>query len=98
MSTSADAHVNTLLNASLMLELPPIRPTLYILSSTKREENRDKFREWTGLEFGKGQRTVENGENGSRLVANSRVVTGLMMMMMMSMVTIMMMMTIITIN
>ena len=39
----------------------------------------DNIREWTGMEFGKTQRTVENRDKWRKLVA----VKGLMMMMMM---------------
>ena len=49
----------------------------------------DNIREWTGLEFGKSQRTAENREKWRKLVAKSPVVPpltfavkGLMMMMM----------------
>ena len=34
----------------------------------------DNIREWTGLEFGKSQRAVENGEKWRKLVAKSSVV------------------------
>ena len=39
---------------------------------TKRWE--DNVREWTGLEFGKSQRAVENREKWRKLVAKSSVV------------------------
>ena len=39
---------------------------------TKRWE--DNIREWTGLEFGKSQRAVENREKWRKLVAKSSVV------------------------
>ena len=52
----------------------------------------DNIREWTGLEFGKSQRAVENRGKWRKLVAKSSVVSpttlavkGLMMMMMMMM-------------
>ena len=52
----------------------------------------DNIRKWTGLEFGKSQRAVENREKWRKLVAKSSVVPpttlavkGLMMMMMMMM-------------
>ena len=35
----------------------------------------DNIREWTGLEFGKSQRAVENREEWRKLVAKSSVVT-----------------------
>ncbi len=35
----------------------------------------DNIREWTGLEFGKSQRAVENGEKWRKLVAKSSVVS-----------------------
>ena len=34
------------------------------------------IREWTGLEFGKSQRAVENWEKWRKLVAKSSVVVG----------------------
>ena len=34
----------------------------------------DNIREWTGLEFGKSQRAVENREKWRKLVAKSSVV------------------------
>ena len=40
----------------------------------QRKRWEDNIREWTGLEFGKSQRTVENWENGKKLVAKSSVV------------------------
>ena len=39
---------------------------------TKRWE--DNIREWTGLEFGRSQRAVENREKWKKLVAESSVV------------------------
>ena len=39
-----------------------------------KEEVEDNIREWTGLEFGKSQRAVENGEKWRKLVAKSSVV------------------------
>ena len=43
---------------------------------TDRQRKRweDKIREWTGLEFGKSQRAVENREKWRKLVAKSYVV------------------------
>ena len=41
-------------------------------TKTKRWE--DNIREWTGLEFGKSQRAVENREKWRKLVAKSSVV------------------------
>ena len=35
----------------------------------------DNIREWTGLEFGKSQRAVENREKWRKLVAKSSVVS-----------------------
>ena len=35
---------------------------------------KDNIREWTGLEFGKSQRAVENSEKWRKLVAKSFVV------------------------
>ena len=42
----------------------------------QRKRWQDNIREWTGLEFGKSQRAVENRENGKKkkLVAKSPVV------------------------
>ena len=54
-----------------------------IFQDTVKEEKRqgrqrkrweDKIREWTGLEFGKSQRAVENREKWRKLVAKSSVV------------------------
>ena len=39
-----------------------------------KEEVGDNIREWTGLEFGKSQRAVENRETWGKLVAKSSVV------------------------
>ena len=39
----------------------------------QKERWEDKIREWTGLEFGKSQREVENGEKWRKLVAKSSV-------------------------
>ena len=41
-----------------------------------RQKNRweDNIREWTGLEFGKSQRAVENRDTWRKLVAKSSVV------------------------
>ena len=44
-----------------------------MVSITSRWE--DNMREWTGLEFGKSQRAVENREKWRKLVAKSSVVT-----------------------
>ena len=41
---------------------------------TERERWEDNIREWTGLEFGKSQRAVENREKWRKLVAKSSVV------------------------
>ena len=41
---------------------------------TKEEGGGDNIREWTGLEFGKFQRAVENRGKGRKLVAKSSVV------------------------
>ena len=57
----------------------------------QRKRWEDNIREWTGLEFSKSQREVENREKWRKLVAKSsvvgttttRAVKGLMMMMMM---------------
>ena len=56
----------------------------------QRKRWEDNIREWTGLEFGKFQRAVENREKWRKLVAKSSVVSpttltvkGLMMMIMM---------------
>ena len=40
----------------------------------QRKRWKDNIREWTGLEFGKSQRAVENGEKWRKLVAKSSVV------------------------
>ena len=40
----------------------------------QRKRWEDNIREWTGLEFGKSQRAVENGEKWRKLVAKSTVV------------------------
>ena len=40
----------------------------------QRKRLEDNIREWTGLEFGKSQRAVENRETWRKLVANSSVV------------------------
>ena len=40
----------------------------------QRKRWEDNIREWTGLEFGKSQRAVENRENWRKLVAKSPVV------------------------
>ena len=40
----------------------------------QRKRWEDNFREWTGLEFGKFQRAVENREKWRKLVAKSSVV------------------------
>ena len=55
----------------------------------QRKRWEDDVREWTGLEFAKSQRAVENREKWSKLVVKSSVapttlaVKGYMMMMMM---------------
>ena len=36
----------------------------------QRKRWEDNIREWTGLEFGKSQRAVENRENGGNLLRN----------------------------
>ena len=77
--------------------LPFIRSSQNILQGTvkggrrqgrQRKRWEDNLREWTGLEFGKSQRAVENREKWRKLVAKSSVVPqrhiavkGLMMMM-----------------
>ena len=40
----------------------------------QRKRWEDNIREWTGLEFGKSQRPVENREKWRKLVAKSSVV------------------------
>ena len=40
----------------------------------QRKRWEDNIREWTGLEFGKSQRAVENREKWSKLVSKSSVV------------------------
>ena len=40
----------------------------------QRKRWEDNIREWTGLEFGRSQRAVENGEKWRKLVAKSSVV------------------------
>ena len=40
----------------------------------QRERWEDNIREWTGLEFAKSQRAVENREKWRKLVAKSSVV------------------------
>ena len=62
-------------------------------TSRQRKRWEDSIREWTGLDFGKSQRAVENREKWRKLVAESSVVPAsttlaakeLMMMMMMMM-------------
>ena len=41
----------------------------------QRKRWEDNIREWTGLEFGKSQRTVENREKWGKLDAKSSVVS-----------------------
>ena len=41
----------------------------------QRERWENNIREWTGLEFGKSQRAVENREKWRKLVAKSSVVS-----------------------
>ena len=43
--------------------------------SRQRKSREDNIRKWTGLEFGKSQRAVENSEKWRKLVAKSSVVT-----------------------
>ena len=38
------------------------------------KRSKDNIREWAGLEFGKSQRAVENGEKWKTLVVKSSVV------------------------
>ena len=45
-----------------------------IRQGRQRKRFEDSIREWTGLEFGKSQRAVENRENWRKLVAKSSVV------------------------
>ena len=40
----------------------------------QRKRWEDNIREWTGLEFGRSRRTVENREKWRKLVAKSSVV------------------------
>ena len=40
----------------------------------QRKRWEDNIREWTGLEFAKSQKTVENGEKWRKLVVKSSVV------------------------
>ena len=40
----------------------------------QRKRREDNIRKWTGLEFGKSQRAVENSEKWRKLVAKSSVV------------------------
>ena len=40
----------------------------------QRKKWEDNIREWTGLEYGRSQRAVENGEKWRKLVAKSSVV------------------------
>ena len=40
----------------------------------QKKRMKDDIREWTGLEFGKSQRAVENKEKWRKLVAKSSVV------------------------
>ena len=42
--------------------------------SRQRKRWEDNIRKWTGLEFGKSQRAVENREKWRKLVAKSSVV------------------------
>ena len=42
---------------------------------TGKRSGEDNIREWTGLEFGKSQRAVENREKRRKLVVKSSVVT-----------------------
>ena len=46
----------------------------YVSNYQARKRWEDNIREWTGLEFGKSQRAVENGEKWRKLVAKSSVV------------------------
>ena len=54
----------------------------------QRKKWEDNIREWTGLEFGKSQRAVENGKiekTGCKIICGAQTtlaVMGLMMMMM----------------
>ena len=41
---------------------------------SERKRREDNIMEWTGLEFGKSQRAVENREKWRKLVAKSSVV------------------------
>ena len=62
-------HVDTILNWTE-------QPLFYADFRETRQRNRwvDNIREWTGLEFGKSQRTVKNGGKWRKLVAKSSVV------------------------
>ena len=40
----------------------------------QRKRSEDNIREWTGLEFGRSQRAVENREKWRKLIAKSSVV------------------------
>ena len=64
----------------------------------QRKRWEDNIREWTGLEFGKSQRAVENGKKmektGCKVICGAPTtlaVKGLMMMMMMMMMMMLMM-------
>ena len=55
------------------------KPSCKALKGGRRQDGQrkrweDNIREWTGLEFGKSQRAVENREKWRKLVAKSSVV------------------------
>ena len=52
----------------------PEQESAMCLHGGQRKRWEDNIREWTGLEFGKSQRAVENREKWRKLVAKSSVV------------------------
>ena len=59
--------------SSLARKKPPSPPAAAVLSG-QRKRWEDNIREWTGVEFGKSQRAVENRGKWRKLVAKSSVV------------------------
>ena len=66
----------------VMSPVPQVWPKLILQGTVKGERRQggqkkrweDNIREWTGLEFGKSQKAVENREKWRKLVAKSSVV------------------------
>ena len=75
-----DHHFKETQNALVWSWLPFIRSGQNHLARHRergkktRQTEEDNIREWTGLEFGKSQRAVENRERWRKLVAKSSVV------------------------